>query len=129
MYGSKQEIPTAVDFGGVVIHLAAWGGMTVALETFPAGTDTEPIFKGLPDDRCQSPHWGYVLSGRVRVRYADREEIIEAGNAYYLEPGHTTIFEQDTELVEFSPQDEYQKTLEVAQRNAAAIQEDQSRAS
>ncbi|MCL4870836.1 MAG: cupin domain-containing protein [Anaerolineae bacterium] len=103
--------------------------MTVALETFPAGTDTEPIFKGLPDDRCQSPHWGYVLSGRVRVRYADREEIIEAGNAYYLEPGHTTIFEQDTELVEFSPQDEYQKTLEVAQRNAAAIQEDQSRAS
>ena len=104
MHGSKDEVPVAVDSGGVVIHLTVWGEMNVALETFPAGTDTEPIFKGLPDDRCQCPHWGYVLRGRVRVRYPDREEVIVAGDAFYLEPGHTTIFEEDTELVEFSPQ-------------------------
>ncbi len=123
MHGSKEEVPTAVDAGGVVIRLAEWGGMNVAIETFPAGTDTEPIFKGLPDDRCQSPHWGYVLEGRVRVRYADREETIEAGDAFYMEPGHTTVFEADTEMVEFSPRDEYRKTLEVAQKNVAAMQE------
>jgi hypothetical protein len=35
--------------------------MNMALETFPVGTDREPIFKGLPDDRGQSLHWGYVL--------------------------------------------------------------------
>ena len=128
MRGSKEELPTAVDSAGVVIRLAEWGEMNVALETFPAGTDTEPIFKGLPDDRCQSPHWGYVLRGRVRVRYTDREEVIVAGDAFYMEPGHTTIFEEDTELVEFSPKGEYQKTLEVAQRNVAAMQEDQARA-
>jgi hypothetical protein len=97
--------------------------MSVALETFPAGTDTEPIFKGLPDDRCQCPHWGYVLEGRVRVRYPDREEIIETGDVFYMEPGHTTLFEHDTEVVEFSPKGEYQKTLEVAEKNAAAMQE------
>ncbi len=128
MHGSKDEMPTAVDSGGVVIRLTEWGEMNVALQTFPIGLDTAPIFKGLPDDRCQTPHWGYVLSGRVRVRYADREEIIEAGDAYYLAPGHTTRFEEDTELVEFSPQGEYQKTLEVAQRNVAAMQEDRARA-
>ncbi len=128
MHGSKEEVPMAVDSGGVVIRLTEWGKMNVALETFPAGTDTEPIFKGLPDDRCQSPHWGYVLKGRVRVRYHDREEVISEGEAFYMEPGHTTVFEEDTELVAFSPKGEYRKTLEVAQRNVAAMQEDRARA-
>ena len=125
--GSKEEVPTIVDAAGVVIRLAEWGEMTVAFETFPVGTDTAPIFKGLPDDRCQSPHWGCVLRGSVRVRYRDREEVIGAGDAFYLEPGHTTVFEEETELVEFSPRGEYRKTLEVAQRNVAAMQEDRAR--
>ena len=129
MRGSKEEVPTAVDAAGVVIRLAEWGEMTVALETFPAGTDTARIFKGLPDDRCQSPHWGYVLRGRVRVRYRDREEVIGAGDAFHLEPGHTTVFEEETELVEFSPRGEYRKTLDVAQRNVAAMQAGQGRTS
>jgi hypothetical protein len=48
-----------------------------------------PPFEGLPDYRCQSPHWGYVVKGKVGYRYADREEIVEAGEAYYALPGHT----------------------------------------
>jgi hypothetical protein len=100
--------------------------MTVALETFPAGTDTEPMFRGLPGNKCQSPHWGYVLKGRVRVRYHDFGSVMVAGDVFYMEPGHTTIFEEDTELVEFSPTGEYAKTLEVTERNVAAIQEAQT---
>ncbi len=123
MRGSKQDVPVAVDMGGVVIRQLEWGEMNVALETFPAGTDTEPVFKGLPDDRCQCPHWGYVIKGRLRVRYKDHEETLNAGDAYYLAPGHLPIFDEDTELVEFSPRGEYQKTMEVAARNAAAMQE------
>ena len=122
MRGSGDELPAVVEAGGVVIRRTEWGGMNVALEGFPTGTDTAPIFKGLPDDRCQVPHWGYVVAGRVRVRYADREEVIGAGDAFYLAPGHTTLFEEDTELVEFSPRGEYEKTLAVARRNAAAMQ-------
>ena len=122
MRASKQDLPVAFEGGGVVSRLAEWGEMNVALETLPGGTDTASLFKGLPDDRCQSPHWGYVLRGSVRVCYPDREEVIVAGDAFYMEPGHTTIFEEDTELVEFSPRGEYQKTLKVAQRNAAATQ-------
>lgn len=122
MRGSKQELRLDVDVDGVSIRQAEWGDMNVAIERFAAGVDTEPIFKGLPDDRCQCPHWGYVLRGRVRIRYADHEEVVSAGDAYYLPPGHTTHFDEDTEIVEFSPRGEYQKTLEVAGRNVAAMQ-------
>ena len=58
----------------------------------------------------------------MRIRYSDREEVIEAGDAYYLEPGHLPLFEEDTEVIEFSPKSEYQKTMEVAARNMASMQ-------
>lgn len=122
MRASKQEMPLAFEGDGVVSRQAEWGEMNVALETFPKGLDTAPIFKGLPDDRCQCPHWGYVLKGRMRIRYPDREEIIEAGDTYYMEPGHLPYFEVDTEVIEFSPKGEYKKTMEVAERNIAAMQ-------
>ena len=122
MRGSKNDLSVTVEAGGVVIREAEWGDMNIALESFPAGTETAPLFKGLPDDRCQCPHWGYVLKGRVRVLYKDREEVLKAGDAYYLAPGHTTVFEEPAELVEFSPKGEYLKTLEVVGRNFAMMQ-------
>jgi len=121
MRGSTGDVPIAFEAAGVVIRQVEWGEMNAALESFPAGTDTEPVFKGLPDDRCQCPHWGYVVRGRLRVRYPDREETLRAGDAYYMAPGHLPIFDEDTEVVEFSPRGEYQKTMEVAARNVAAM--------
>ena len=121
MRASKRDLPVAFEGGGVVSRLAEWGEMNVALETLPGGTDTAPLFKGLPDDRCQCPHWGYVLKGRMRIRYPDREEVIEAGDAYYMEPGHLPLFEEATEVIEFSPKGEYQKTMKVAERNMASM--------
>lgn len=125
MRGSKQDLQIAAEGEGFVSQQAEWGEMNVALETLPGGTDTAPVFKGLPDDRCQCPHWGYVLKGRMRIRYPDHEEIIEAGDAYYMVPGHLPFIEEDTEVVEFSPMGEYQKTMEVASRNMAGMQESQ----
>jgi hypothetical protein len=121
MRGSTNDIPVDVAIQGVVLREAEWGDMNVGLEYFPAGTDTEPLFKGLADDRCQCPHWGYVIRGRLRVRYADHEETVSAGDAYYMAPGHLPVFDEDTEVVEFSPRGEYQKTMEVAARNIGAI--------
>jgi hypothetical protein len=63
-----------------------------------------------------------VLKGRIRIRYADREEVLSAGDAYYLAPGHTTVVEEEVELIEFSPKGEYQATMEVAMGNMAAMQ-------
>src|SRR5947209_531735 len=122
MRGSIHDTAVAFESNGIVLREVEWGDMNISLESFPAGTDTEPVFKGLPDDRCQCPHWGYVIKGSLRVRYKDHEEVLRAGDAYYLVPGHLPIFEEDTELVEFSPRSEYQKTMEVVARNVGALQ-------
>jgi mannose-6-phosphate isomerase-like protein (cupin superfamily) len=58
-----------------------------------------------------------VVRGKARVVYQDREEIIEAGDAYYLEPGHNLVVEEEGEIVEFSPAGEYQKTMEAVAEN------------
>jgi hypothetical protein len=120
MRGSKEDLPLAEVYGeDFRSHQVEWAGMIVEISSFPAGVDAAPIFKGLPEDMCQSLHWGYVLKGRMRMRYKDREEVI--GDVYYLEPGHVPYIEEDTELVEFSPKGEYEKTLEVVARNMAAM--------
>src|SRR5215204_2782331 len=122
MRGSKVDVPTTIESEEVVIQEAEWADIHVGFETYNEDFDFAPLLKGLPDDRCQCPHYGYVLKGRMRVRYADREEIINAGDAYYMVPGHAPVMEAGTEIVEFSPIDEYQKTMEVAERNLAAMQ-------
>jgi glyoxylate utilization-related uncharacterized protein len=124
MRGSSKDLPVAFDGGEVVIRQADWSDLTVSIENFPRGLETAPIFKGLPDDRCQCPHWGYVVKGRVRILYRDREETLSAGDAYYVPAGHTAVFEEPTQLVEFSPRGEYTRTMEVAARNVAAMGKD-----
>ena len=122
MRGSKQDLPVAFEGEGMTSRRAEWGEMNVELQSIPAGMDTREWFKGLPDDRCQCPHWGYVIKGRLRITYKDHEEVLNAGDVYYMAPGHLPAVEEDAELVEFSPRGEYQKTMEVAARNLAAKQ-------
>jgi hypothetical protein len=97
------------------------GDYTVAFEQFSAGGDMAPLFRGLPDDRCQTPHWGVVLKGRLTFSYADGEDVIEAGEAYYAPPGHTPAADPGTETIEFSPTDELRKTMAVVWKNADAV--------
>lgn len=118
-----KELPLVEDYGeNFRSRLIEWGGMIVSYETFPQGVDATPIFKGLPGDMCQSPHWGYILKGRVRVKHSSGDEVLQTGDVYYLEPGHVPVFEEDTEILEFSPKTEYQQTIDVAARNIAAMQ-------
>ena len=42
------------------------------------------MLKGLPGDSCQCPHWGYLFAGQITVSYADREEVYEPGDAFYM---------------------------------------------
>jgi mannose-6-phosphate isomerase-like protein (cupin superfamily) len=45
-------------------------------------------------DSCQNSHVGYMVSGRLRVRMADgREQLISAGDAYTIPPGHDATVE------------------------------------
>lgn len=119
-----KDLPLVEDQGeNFRARLIEWGGMIVSYETFPKGLDATSMFKGLPDDMCQSPHWGYIFKGRMRVkRSRGDDEVLEAGDVYYLEPGHVPVFEEDTEVLEFSDKAEYQKTIDVFERNVAAME-------
>jgi hypothetical protein len=93
------------------------GGWTVAFETYTQDADLAPFFVGLPDDRCQCEHMGYVIKGQVGFRSSAGEETFVAGDAYYVGPGHTPILTAGTEVVEFSPTKELGETLEVVGKN------------
>jgi hypothetical protein len=93
------------------------GGYTVGFESYGSDADVAEFFRGLPDDRCQCPHWGYVVKGKLSFRYADGEETFEAGDAYYAPPGHTPYLFEGTEIVEFSPTDALQETIGVVACN------------
>ncbi len=98
--------------------------MTVGIEAAPAGMDAASSLKGLPDDRCQAHHWGYLLSGRIVVDYGKRRETVVGGQAYYIEPGHLISFEEDSEAVEFTPTHELEQTLEVVRANVERAERD-----
>ena len=115
---SASETEVLEGFEGHYEHMA--GGYTVGFEAYSADADLAPVFRGLPDDRCQCEHWGYVLKGKVAFRYEDREETFNAGDAYYAPPGHTPILYAGTEVVEFSPTDELAHTFEVVAGNMEA---------
>lgn len=93
------------------------GGWTVGFESYIQDADLEPFFRGLPEDRCQCEHMGYVLKGKVTFRSAAGEETFEAGDAYYVGPGHTPVLYAGTELIEFSPTDELARTFAVVAKN------------
>ncbi len=116
----RDELPLKEIAPGYSSRFADWGGMTVGFEFAPAGTDASTMLDGLPDGRCQAPHWGVLLSGKLVVDYGDRQETITGGQAYFVEPGHRISFLEDSEAVEFTPTAELEKTLEVVRRNAAA---------
>jgi hypothetical protein len=118
-----KDLPLALDVPEGKIWQVEWGGNTVEFGQFNQTVDPAPLFKGLPDDRCQCPHWGFVLKGRLRYRFKDHEEIYEAGDAYYAPPGHTPVLEAGVEYVEFSPTKELAKTMEVVERNMQMMDE------
>ena len=99
----KDEIKEVVRLEGYEGRLSQLGKYTVAFETYTADADLTPLFRGLPDDRCQCPHWGIVLKGSLTFRTADGEMTVTAGEAYYAPPGHLTFLHAGTEVIEFSP--------------------------
>jgi hypothetical protein len=122
MRATKHEMPVVVDAGEATVRAAEWEGMRAVVVSVPAGTDFGPLLKGLPGDLCPCPHWGYVVKGRLRIRYPDGEETLRAGDLYYMPPGHTGVAEEDTEFIEISPPAEHQRFVNAANRNLAAMQ-------
>jgi len=123
MRGSKADIPVAFESAEGTNRVIEWGGMTIELGSFRQEIDPSSLFKGLPDDRCQCPHWGYVLQGQLHFKFADHEEVYNAGDVYYAAPGHTPVIGADTEYVQLSPTEPFQQLTAAIMRNLAAMQQ------
>jgi hypothetical protein len=120
---SRDSATQGGEFGPVVDRSDRLEDYTVNFTLFRENIDATPLMRGLPDDRCQCPHWGYVVNGEVTFRYADRDEVFEAGDAFYTPPGHIPVkYEPGTEVVQFSPSEELSKTEAVMMKNMAAMQ-------
>jgi hypothetical protein len=122
MHVSKDELEPMVlgDYEGRSVDA---GGIRIAFESMPAHLppDQSP-FKGLPDDRCQCDHWGYVFKGSFRVTYLDGpEEVIGTGEAYHPRPGHFVQTIEPVELLELSPVEEHDRTMATLARNLGVV--------
>jgi len=110
----RMNVPGAVmrqhrDFGDA----SGYGRISCEYFSLSAGVDTTPLFKGLPADACQCPHWGFVLRGRIVT--TDRQGVSETVNAndlFYWPPGHNVRVDADAEIVMFSPQHEHTQVIE-----------------
>jgi hypothetical protein len=99
-----------------------FGDYTVSFVTIKESHDLAPMLKGLPGDSCQCPHWGYVLSGRLTWQFDDHEEVIEAGDAFYVPAGHRPSAIAGSEFIQFSPSEQLAATERAMMENMRASQ-------
>lgn len=120
---SRDSASQGGDHGPVVERSEDLDDYAVSFVTFREDIDHTPLLRGLPDDQCQCPHWGYMIKGKMTFRFGDREEVFEAGDAFYAPPGHIPVHtEPGSEYLQFSPADELRKTSEVIMKNMQTMQ-------
>jgi len=112
-----DEFPVATD------HNDELDGYAVSFVTIHQTHSLAPMLAGLPEGRCWCPHWGYVLKGSITVTYADHEEVLEAGDAFYMPPGHVPSAAEGTEILQFSPADKMAETASAIQASLQAQQQ------
>jgi hypothetical protein len=117
---AKEQVDVRLEIPGVVIRQRTGFGDVSGFDTISgeyftlaAGVDTTPLFEGLEGDLCQSPHWGFVLSGELTTIDANgARETVAANDLFYWPPGHNVTVGADAEIVMFSPQREHSHVIE-----------------
>ena len=88
-------------------------GQTVGRGPFEPGWTWSGNVKPIAGtDSCQVSHFGYVLSGRMRVRMDDGSEtVIESGQVVAIPPGHDAevVGDEPCEMVDFGEISDYAK--------------------
>ena len=115
---SRNTASHSVQLEGLDVRLDHLeGGYSVCFESHTADAELGALFRGLPGNRCPVPHWGYVVKGKVGFVFPDRKETFEAGDAYYVPPGHVPVHYAGAEIIEFSPTDVLEATMKVVMSN------------
>ena len=99
---SKQDV-TPSEQGPGTEWRTDLDGYAVSMVSVDSDTDLTELLRGLPGDVCPSPHWGVVTRGSVWFRSGDREEVVGAGDAFFVAPGHTAGAKAGTDFAIFSP--------------------------
>jgi hypothetical protein len=115
-----EDLPVVIAGDGVEVRLRDEDGLSVGHVVLPAGADLRPATKGLPDDLCQCPHWGYMIKGRVRMHTLDGHQDFAAGEAFYWAAGHAPEALEDSEYVDFSPTEKFLPVIDHITSGAGA---------
>jgi uncharacterized RmlC-like cupin family protein len=103
MRAAKRDLPVTAQTADYTGAWAELGDMHYAFETCAGGYDMDALVKIFPDHACPVEHWGYVFRGKVRVEYTDgHEEILSAGDAFYIPSGHRPYMLEETELLQLT---------------------------
>jgi hypothetical protein len=116
---TREDLPIAIKAGGLELRFSPVGNMTLSFYQIPKNTDFASLLKGLPEDRCQCRHWGYLLKGKMLVHTKMGEEMVETGQVFYMAPGHVPEFLEDCDLFEFAPTDEFEQMMEHIMRQSS----------
>jgi hypothetical protein len=121
---NKDDAPQKESLPGFEGRYLREDGYNLGFESFEHAADFTPMYQGLPDDLCQSHHWGYVIKGRMIMHRPEGDIVVDEGEAYYVGPGHTgEAALPGTQVIEFSPVEEYDRTLAVVGKNLQAAME------
>src|SRR5882762_6437239 len=103
----KDQIPVKINVPGAVARQKvdfgdATGYSKIGAEYFSlgAGVDIAPLLKGLKNDACHAPHWGYMISGELVVTYTDgKVDTCKGNDLFYWPPGHSVRVVTDAEVI------------------------------
>lgn len=117
---SKDDVPVRIDVPGATARqiknfgdATGYGKIGGEYFSLSSGTDISPLLQGLEGDLCQSPHWGYVIEGKLTVSFADgHDETVTTRDLFYWPPGHTVKADADTEMILFSPEHEHSQVID-----------------
>jgi hypothetical protein len=112
------ELAEVSRVGEMESQLLRLGELVCARHLIPAGFESEPLYRGLPNDMCPCEHWCYLARGKLSYRFADGDTLtVTEGDAFHVKAGHLTEVREDAELIEFTRTAEYEeKSRHLARR-------------
>ncbi len=119
---SRDSVSTIQDFGVAEDRAEDLGQYTVDFVSIRQDHSLAEVLADLDGGQCPCPHWGYVISGEITVRYGDREETIGPGEAYYMPPGHVPAARAGSEFIQFSPAAQLRDVQAVMAKTMARLQ-------
>ena len=126
-----EDLPNGYDrwpaIGDNGFRSTQWGDMEVGYTTVHAPLDCTEAYKfgRLPGGVCPCPHYGYIFEGRMRAKYPGSDwpdEVIEAGEAYFIPSGHVLVYEEPSKVLELNPAHALQMCMDAMQTAIVAMQ-------